>query len=89
MIVLTKAQRRALFLVFQRDFPNWVTPTRRYDGKTCPNCGYGGSNVVKVPSTQWRKFRSQIKPEWMGQGAVILYWHGTWLGIEPDGYTHS
>jgi hypothetical protein len=22
-------------------------------------------------------------------GAVMLYWKSMWLGIEPDGYTHS
>ena len=29
MICLTKAQRRALFRLFQRDFPAWVTPFRQ------------------------------------------------------------
>ncbi len=22
-------------------------------------------------------------------GAAMVYWCGMWLGIEPDGYTHS
>jgi hypothetical protein len=86
MVILTKAQRKALFLVFQRDFPDWVTPTRRYDGKPCPSCGYGGGNMVKVPSTRYRNFRAQVQP---GPGCVMLPWKGMWLGIEPDGYTHS
>lgn len=89
MIVLTKAQRRALFRVFQRDFPSWVTPTRRHEGGIyCERCGRAGV-IIRVPSTQWREFRSQVKPVWLGQGAVMLFWHGMWLGIEPDGYTHS
>ena len=29
MICLTKAQRDALFRLFQRDFPSWVTPSRQ------------------------------------------------------------
>ena len=29
MICLTKAQRNALFRLFQRDFPSWVTPFRQ------------------------------------------------------------
>ena len=29
MICLTKAQRDALFRLFQRDFPSWVTPFRQ------------------------------------------------------------
>ena len=24
-----------------------------------------------------------------GPGCVMIYWAGMWLGIEPDGYTHS
>ncbi len=29
MVCLTKAQRDALFRLFQRDFPSWVTPSRQ------------------------------------------------------------
>ena len=29
MICLTKAQRNALFNLFQRDFPSWVIPFRQ------------------------------------------------------------
>jgi len=85
MIKTTKAQRKALFLVFQRDFPSWITPTRRHERPCCPNCGYGGA-AVKVPSLQYRRFRKQVRP---GPGCIMLHWRGMWLGIEPDGYTHS
>lgn len=79
MIVLTKAQRNALFRVFQRDFPSWVTPTRRQDI-------HGRPSLVKVPSIQWRRFRARVQP---GYDCVMLHWQGMWLGIERDGYTHS
>jgi len=85
MIKLTKEQRKALFRVFQRDFPSWVTPTRRHTHKCCEQCGYGGA-PVKVPSIQWRRFRAAVQP---GPGCVMIQWKGMWLGIEPDGYTHS
>jgi hypothetical protein len=76
MIRTTRAQRVALFRVFQRDFPNWVSP------------GYRDSlgRNVKVPTIQWRRFRKRLHP---GPGCVMIEWRGMWLGIEPDGYTHS
>ena len=84
-IVLTKPQRAALFRVFQRDFPSWITPTRRHERPCCPNCGFGGA-TVKVPSLQWRRFRAAV---WPGPGCVMIQWRGMILGIEKDGYTHS
>lgn len=32
------------------------------------------------------EFRASVE---MGSGCVMVYWCGMWLGIEPDGYTHS
>ena len=87
MIVLTRAQRVALFKVFQRDFPGWISPVRRHDGKPCPNCNY--IDDIKVPSTQWRKYRKAVRPSFDKSGAVMLHWSGMWLGIERDGYTHT
>jgi len=31
-------------------------------------------------------FRRQVQP---GPGCILIPWSGMWLGIEPDGYTHS
>lgn len=87
MIVLTKAQRKALFRVFQRDFPSWRTPFKRDAGPVCPQCGY--SNMVRVPSIQWRRFRARVQPYCDNTGCVMIQWKGMWLGIEKDGYTHS
>jgi hypothetical protein len=77
MVRTTRAQREALFRVFQRDFPSWVTPTKRYQTTSC---------LVDVPSIQYRRFRAKVQP---GPGCIMLPWAGMWLGIEPDGYTHS
>ena len=37
-----------------------------------------------VPS--YRAFRRTVQP---GPGCVMVRYAGMWLGIEPDGYTHS
>lgn len=34
----------------------------------------------------WNEFRASVEP---GYDCVMVYWCGMWLGIEPDGYTHS
>ncbi len=85
MVKTTRKQREALFKVFQRDFPGWLTPTTRPASRPCKNCGYH-DGVVKVPSLQWRSFRRSVQP---GPGCVMIYWRQMWLGVEPDGYTHS
>lgn len=78
-LVLTKPQRTALFRVFQRDFPSWITPGTRLSY-------FNNETPVKVPTIQWRRFRATVQP---GPGCIMVQWRGMWLGIEPDGYTHS
>jgi hypothetical protein len=34
----------------------------------------------------FEEFRASVEH---GSGCVMVYWCGMWLGIEPDGYTHS
>lgn len=34
----------------------------------------------------YRAFRRTVAP---GPGCIMVPWCGMWLGIEPDGYTHS
>lgn len=87
---ITKAQKHALFRVFQRDFPGWISPTSRHDGTYCRHCGkWSGNGIVKVPSLQWRRFRRTVTAYSDGSGCVLVPWKGMWLGIETDGYTHS
>ena len=80
MVKTTRAQREALFRVFQRDFPNWVSPGKRRTHAT--------NEVVKVPTIQWRKFRANVQP-FFGDSCIMIPYAGMWLGIETDGYTHS
>lgn len=102
MIKTTKAQREALFKVFQRDFPGWLTPTKRLTHpqlyrnsllpKTIEEAEAFAVNfphlVTKVPSKQYRRFRKTVQPYFGGE-CVMVHWAGMWLGIEQDGYTHS
>lgn len=87
MVKTTRKQREAIFKVFQRDFPGWLTPTKRLEGTRCPHCGHEPP-TVKVPSSQYRRFRKLVTP-YPGDSCVMLPWKGMWLGIETDGYTHS
>lgn len=90
MVKTTRKQREALFKVFQRDFPGWITVTTRHEGTRCPHCGeWSKPEIVKVPSLQWRAFRKKALPGFDKSGCVMLPWQGMWLGIETDGYTHS
>lgn len=88
MVKTTRKQREALFKIFQRDFPSWITPTQRLKGHVCPECGYNDGAPVKVPSLQYRRFRKTVQP-FFGDSCVMVPWQGMWLGIETDGYTHS
>lgn len=81
MIKTTRAQRVALFRVFQRDFPSYVSPRMRRRSDT--------GEVVRVSSIQWRRFRSRVTRPMLHDGCIMLPWAGMWLGIETDGYTHS
>lgn len=33
--------------------------------------------------------RRKVVPQLFGDGAVMVRWAGMWIGIEPDGYSHS
>lgn len=93
MVKTTRAQREAIFRVFQRDFPSYITPFKRETVQRCSSCGQplqnvDGPTVVRVPSINYRRFRAQVRP-FFGDTCVMIPWKGMWLGIETDGYTHS
>lgn len=39
-----------------------------------------------TPAPTYREFRRTVQP---GPGCIMVPFAGMWLGIEPDGYTHS
>jgi hypothetical protein len=102
MVKTNRAQREALFKVFQRDFPGWLTPTKRIrypdlHKNTCLPSTYKEAKefaaryphlMAKVPSIQYRRFRKKVQP-FFGGDCVMVPYAGMWLGIERDGYTHS
>lgn len=51
--------------------------------KALYNLWYRLGYNVAVP---YRKFRRTVQP---GPGCVMVPFGNMWLGIEPDGYTHS
>ena len=90
MVRLTKKQRLALFTVFKRDHPDYITPFKRYGRYRCSYCGSElGARAHIVSSQLYRRFRKTVEPLLGGNGCVMLPWKGMWLGIESDGYTHS
>lgn len=74
----TRAQREAVLKLFRRDFPNW-SPTFRLDPRT--------NREIKVPTLQYRRFRKQFR--WYFNEYIGGNWHGMFVGIEKDGYTHT
>lgn len=40
----------------------------------------------KVMARTYRQFRKEVRP---GPNCIMIPWCNMWLGIEPDGYTHS
>ncbi len=72
-MILTKQQRKALKRVFDRQ-PLYVT----VDGTI--------SGWAHWPRASYRQFRRTVKA---AAGCVMVEWCGMWLGIEPDGHTHS
>jgi hypothetical protein len=74
----TKAQRVALKRVFDR-------------GPVYPQTRDHKLRLVRKSDTPltYRQFRSTVQSAFCGDGAVLVPWAGMWLGIEPDGYTHS
>jgi len=79
--VPTRAQKEALFKVFQRDFPSWVSPGWRKSHLT--------NEKVRVPLIQYLKFRRKATWAFGSDMCIMLPWRGMWLGVEPDGYVHS
>jgi hypothetical protein len=90
MVITTRKQREALFRIFQRDWPSYITPRTRHNGWQCPHCHqWSEPEIYKIPSINYRRFRKTVQPYFDKSGCVLVPWKGMWLGIEVDGYTHS
>lgn len=101
MIKTTRAQREALFKVFRRSFPTWVTPTLRLNTPVMTTREFTVAewtamgkedpprHLVKVPSIQYRQFRRTVQGTFCMDNCIMVPFANMWLGIETDGYTHS
>ena len=56
-----------------------------YDRKPLFLTSYYGMDTTRQG---YLGFRRMVQPELCGS-AIMVPWCGMWLGIEPDGYTHS
>lgn len=75
MVRTTKAQRVALKRVFDR------CALDQNANRAPMNYGYYGLTVLS-----YRQFRKRVHS---GSGCIMVQWCGMWVGIEPDGYTHT
>jgi len=78
MIILTKAQREALKRLYDRQpiYPHLTLLEEQMVKR---------KRLTVVPIT-YRQFRRGVQP---GPDCIMIQWCNMWLGIEPDGYTHS
>jgi hypothetical protein len=81
MVKTTRKQREALKKVFDRG-PCYRSGA--YDHGFSVTCNIQYARHYR-PLT-YRQFRRFVRP---GYDCIMLHWCGMWLGIEPDGYTHS
>ena len=73
MTKTTRAQRQALKAVFDRQ--------PLFPGITGALIHHG-----REPRMTYRDFRRTVRPAF---DCIMVPWCGMWLGIEPDGHTHS
>jgi hypothetical protein len=79
MTPLTRQQREALKRVYDRQ------PLYLHIDPCLPHLPRVDSAPNAHPVT-YRQFRRRLQ---VGGCVPMIYWCGMWLGIEPDGYTHS
>ena len=71
---ITKAQQRAIHKVWMRDYRERIEYLATGD--------WSGRGRIKT----YLQFRRTVQA---GFDCLMVFWRGMWLGIEPDGYTHS
>jgi len=81
MIRTTRAQRVALKRIYDRDTCYASASYGNMFSVTC-NMQY----AMGFQPLTYRQFRKRVQA---GYDCLMLHWCGMWLGIEPDGYTHS
>lgn len=80
---MNKATQTALFRVFQRGVLYPELDARRIPLKRATS----HPAYLGQPTLTFREFRRYALHS--SAGCWMVPWCGMWLGIEPDGYTHS
>ena len=81
MTPLNRAQREALKAVYHR-----TTLWQLDGGERMHPLGFKWPEYTYALKVTYRKFRQTVRP---GPDCIMVPWCDMWLGIEPDGYTHS
>ena len=80
--MITKEQQIAILRVYLRDTSEAESFLQFRRRVMCPT--NKGTWISALES--YAQFRDRIT---RGHNCLMLQWKGMWLGIEPDGYTHS
>ena len=82
MIKTTRAQRESLKRIYLRDIDTVAS-----------NLAYEREHELSLPRQyteySWQSYRDMRASIHGGPGCIMIFSRGMWLGIEPDGYTHS
>ncbi len=49
----------------------------------------GTPNKGQAWQGSYREFRRTVRPYLLSDPVIMVPWCGMWIGIEPDGHTHS
>jgi hypothetical protein len=82
---LTRAQREALLRVFVRTVED-LDVFRLERHRAVNSVRDPKVRLTPELKVMYRKFRRTVQP---GPDCVMVKFAGMWLGIEPDGHTHS
>ena len=80
---ITIAQAIALNKVFNRTSMTLIEGMPQNAGDSIPN------KTSKTPPANLLSFEEWVMLGYVMADVLMIPWCGMWLGIEPDGYTHS
>lgn len=83
MVNLTRKQREALKRLFDRG------PLYHNSAETLVRRGFFSPVKDDLLPMKYRDFRKLVQPMFGGDKCILVPWKNMWMGIEPDGYTHS
>ena len=85
MTTITREQRVAIKRVFDRT-PHYFQLPYYKNGELVTTDVTSNQAYKTQPALTYKQFRKRVLH---GYDCLMVQWCGMWLGIEPDGYTHS